>query len=236
MINNKFYFSIIIPVFQEADKINGLIENILNQFSDDKFEIIVVDAESSLNTINAINIEFDNIKKITSVKNRAKQMNAGAYVSEGEVLVFLHADCVLPGDALIQIKKSLKSDTKIVAGAFDIKIDSDNIIFKIISIISSLRSRYTKIPYGDQAIFVQKEYFFKLGKYREIPIMEDVDLMLRIKKNNGRIHIFSASVTASPRRWENEGILYYTLKNWIITTLYFIGISPDKLKIFYGNL
>ena len=211
---NKDKFSIIIPVWREADTINCLIKNIIDQFNREKFEIIVVDGEKNGNTIDAIKIGSDNIKKITAEKNRAKQMNAGASVSNGDILIFLHADSILPEGALTQIKNILKSNSHIVAGAFDLKLDSNKIIFKIISKVSSLRSRLTRIPYGDQAIFVQKEYFNKLSGYKEIPIMEDIDLMRRIKKNNGKIHILSSSVITSPRRWEKEGILFYTFRNW----------------------
>lgn len=235
VISNNYKFSIIIPVFRETAVINDLLNNIFKQFNRKEFEIIVVDGENNGNTINKISIESDKIKKVMSEKNRAKQMNAGVSVSEGEVLIFLHADCLLPKDALKQIKGFLAVDPQIVAGAFDLKIDSDKFIFKIISKLSSARSRITKIPYGDQAIFITKEFFYRIGGYKEIPIMEDVDLMRRIKRNKGKIHIFSTYVNASPRRWGKEGILYYTFKNWIITTLYFLGVSPDKLKMLYKD-
>ncbi|MEW6087098.1 MAG: TIGR04283 family arsenosugar biosynthesis glycosyltransferase [bacterium] len=228
-----FKFSIIIPVFKEAGIINNSIKDILDKFRTEKFEIIVVDGENNGSTINTINTGYANIKKSISGKNRAKQMNAGASVSEGDVLLFLHADCALPENALDQIKNVFDSDPDTAAGAFNLKIDSNKIIFKIISKLSSLRARITKIPYGDQSIFIRKDYFLKLGGYRELPLMEDADLMRRIKKNKGKINILPAGVTASPRRWEKEGILYYTLKNWLITILYFLGAHPEKLKKLY---
>jgi glycosyltransferase involved in cell wall biosynthesis len=103
-------FSIIIPVFRETGIINDLLSNIFKQFGQNIFEIIVVDGENNGNTINMISLGSDNIKKIVSKKNRAKQMNAGASVSNGNVLIFLHADCILPEDALNHIGNIFESD------------------------------------------------------------------------------------------------------------------------------
>lgn len=229
----KYEFSIIIPVFRETGIINKLLNSILERFNQEALEIIIVDGENNRDTINKISIDSYKIRKIVSEKSRAKQMNAGAAVSEGDILIFLHADCSLPENALCLIKNILASYPDIAAGAFGLKIDSDRIIFKIISRLSSARSRITKIPYGDQAIFIRKEFFHKIGGYNEIPVMEDIDLMRRIKKNKGRIFIIPKTVTASARRFEKEGIFYRVLKNRIIAALYFFGVSPHRLKILY---
>ncbi|MGD0283471.1 MAG: glycosyl transferase family 2, partial [Dissulfurispiraceae bacterium] len=90
-----------------------------------------------------------------------------------------------------------------------------------------------RIPYGDQAIFIWKEYFHAAGGFREIPIMEDVELMRRIKKTGDKIYIIPEKVKTSPRRWEKEGIVYCTLRNWTLITLYFAGMPPEKLVKFY---
>ena len=100
---------------------------------------------------------------------------------------------------------------------------------------ASLRSRITKIPYGDQAIFIRKKYFFEIGRYREIPIMEDVDLMVRIKKDQGKLKFLNSRVSTSSRRWEEEGMVYCTLRNWTILILFFLGTKPEKLAVFYKN-
>ena len=125
-------------------------------------------------------------------------------------------------------------DGKYVGGAFDLKIGSDRFIFKIIGNLASLRSRLTRIPYGDQAIFIRRDYFRTIGGYKDVPLMEDVELMQRIKRQGDKIFILKEKVITSPRRWEREGVLYCTLRNWIITILYFIGVSPDRLVKFYA--
>ena len=124
-------------------------------------------------------------------------------------------------------------DCSCIAGAFDLAIDSDKPAFRLIEKAASLRSRMTRIPYGDQVIFIRKGEFRELGGFRDIPIMEDVDIMRRIKKRKGRICIIGKAVRTSPRRWEKEGIVYTTLRNWLLITLYLFGVRPEKLVRFY---
>jgi hypothetical protein len=131
--------------------------------------------------------------------------------------------------------ESLIERKEYVGGAFDLGIKSDKFIFKMIGTLSSLRSRLNKIPFGDQAIFIRREYFNQIGGYKEIPLMEDVELMRRIKKSRKKIWIFYDRVMTSPRRWEKEGVIYCTLRNWAMQALYLLGVSPHKLANFYKN-
>ena len=112
-------------------------------------------------------------------------------------------------------------------------IDSNRWILEYIATRASLRSRLNRIPYGDQAIFIRKSYFDKIGGFRDIPLMEDVDLMRRIKKDGRRIHILRDKVTTSGRRWEKEGAVYTTLRNQVVVMLYYLGVSPHKLARLY---
>lgn len=224
-------FSIIIPVLHEADKINHIIEHIHSQNQEYSYEIIVVDGAPERDTINAIDIK-NHVRPLVSGQGRAMQMNAGASIARGDILVFLHADTLLPDGGLEEIDQALK-DEAYIGGAFDLGIDSDEVIFKIISFVASLRSRLTRIPYGDQAIFIRKEYFHRVKGYPDIPLMEDVELMRRIKRQGDKICIIPDRVVTSPRRWKKEGILYTTLRNWTILLLYMLGISPFRLKRFY---
>ena len=223
-------FSIIIPVLHELKKINLLLED-LQEF-EENFEIIVVDGNPNRETINIIRNK--DIKILVSKVGRGRQMNTGVAGASGEILIFLHADTQLPVTALDRIRHALKKK-QYVGGAFDLSIRSDKLILKVIAKCASLRSRLTRIPYGDQAIFIRKDYFNKIGGYKEIPLMEDVELMQRIKKRGDKICILSDRVFTSPRRWEKEGIICCTLRNWIIIILYLIGISPDKLARYYGR-
>ncbi len=225
-------FSIIVPVFHEGKRINELIEFLNRLDSDKNLEIIVVDGSQERDTLMAIH--SSHVVKIASEKGRAKQMNAGAHAAKGEILIFLHADTELPFHGLHKIN-SLMERRDYVGGAFDLGIKSDKFIFKVIGTLSSLRSRLNRIPFGDQAIFIRKEYFNQIGGYKEIALMEDVELMKRIKKSEKKICIFYDRVMTSPRRWEKEGVIYCTLRDWTLQTLYYLGLSPDKLSRFYKS-
>ena len=159
-------------------------------------------------------------------------MNAGAATAHGEILIFLHADTKLPDNALGKISRVLQ-DERYVGGAFDLGIDSRRLFLKYISARASLRSRLNRIPYGDQAIFIRKDYFDQIGRFKDIPLMEDVDLMRRIKKDKKKIYILSDKVMTSARRWERDGALYTTLRNQILIALFYLGVSPYRLAKYY---
>ena len=229
---NSIKFSIIIPVFHEGERINEAIEYLNPLHSGQDIEIIVVDGTEEKDTLKVI--QNNHIIKISTEKGRAKQMNAGASVARGDILIFLHADTELPIHAFRKIQ-SLTERREYVGGAFDLGIKSDKFIFKVIGTLSSLRSRLNRIPFGDQAIFIRREYFNQIGGYQEIPLMEDVELMRRIKKSKKKIWIFYDRVMTSSRRWEKEGVIYCTLRNWILQGLYFLGVPPHKLANFYKS-
>ena len=229
---NSIKFSVIVPVFHEGDRINDLMEH-LDQFNTGKtFEIIIVDGTPEKDTLKTIHSNY--VIKVSSEKGRAKQMNAGASMAIGEVLIFLHADTELPILAFEKISAVMEQGGYI-AGAFDLGIKSDRLIFRIIASLASFRSRLNRIPYGDQAIFIRREYFKKIGGYKEIPLMEDVELMKRIKKSGYKVRILYDRVKTSPRRWEQEGVIYCVLRNWTLQILYALGISPHYLARFYKS-
>ncbi len=227
---DKCKFSIIIPVLNEQEYIHSVLELVRAQGCDGAREMIVVDGDGEGGTIRAI--QGRDVVCITSSPGRGRQMNAGAAVAHGEILIFLHADTKLPADALIKIGHVLENQ-EYVGGAFDLSIDSNRWILKYIAARARFRSRLNRIPYGDQAIFMRKSYFDKIGGFRDIPLMEDVDLMRRIKKDGRKIHILRDKVTTSARRWEKEGAVYTTLRNQVVVMLYYLGVSPHKLARLY---
>jgi len=226
------FCSIILPVLQEASLINGVIDHLRRLEKNEETEIIVVDGEPEGTTLTAI--DRDNVTKLRSPRGRGRQMNAGAREAQGKILLFLHADTELPLNALGLIAAAML-DKRYVAGAFDLGIRSERMIFRLIESAASLRSRVTRIPFGDQAIFVRKDYFEKVGGYRDIPIMEDVEIMKRIRKRGDKIVIVGQKVHTSPRRWEKEGILRCTLRNWLLQALYLLGVSPHRFSKLYGH-
>ncbi|MDY6971195.1 MAG: hypothetical protein SV775_02585 [Thermodesulfobacteriota bacterium] len=126
----------------------------------------------------------------------------------------------------------MKSSTY-VAGAFDLGFDSRRWFFSLTAAVASMRSRITRTPFGDQAIFIKRSYFERIGGFCDIPLMEDIELMKRIKKKGDAIRIIPLKVTTSARKWEKEGIILTTLRNWLLQFLYFLGVSPEKLVRYY---
>lgn len=224
-------FSIIIPVLNEESAINPAIEHIgALQEANGSSEIIVVDGDPEGKTIAAIR----DTKVITAVwkKGRGNQMNRGAVLAKGDILVFLHADTQIPFNALTLIDSALR-DTDCTAGAFDLAIASERSVFRLIEKTASLRSRLTRVPYGDQTLFFRRDYFNAIGGFADIPIMEDVEIMRRIKKRGERIVFIDQPSTTSVRRWQEEGLLCCTLRNWFLISLYFSGVSPERLSRLY---
>jgi rSAM/selenodomain-associated transferase 2 len=224
--------SIIIPVLNEAGLINDTIDHLHGLAGDKETEIIVVDGDPDGGTLREIS--DDDVMKIRSPRGRGRQMNEGAAIGRGNILLFLHADTRLPPDALRLIATAMQKK-HYVAGAFDLGIRSARPIFRLIENAASIRSRMTRIPFGDQAVFIRKDYLDAIGRFREIPLMEDVEIMQRIKKRGDKIAILHQKALTSSRRWEEEGIVYCTLRNWVLQVLYFIGISPSKLSRLYNQ-
>ncbi len=225
------FISVIVPVLHEEAIINRCLDAVRR--SADGFarcELIVVDGDPAGSTLAALGSA--DARGIVAPRGRAAQMNAGARAASGETLLFLHADTELPRGWPGAVKAVL-GDRNIVGGAFDMEIDSDRLIYTIIARMSSRKHRITRIPYGDQAIFIRRDYFMRIGGYREIPLMEDVELMKRVKRLGGRIALLRERVRTSPRRWEEEGVLYATLRNYLLQILYGAGVPPEKLVRYY---
>lgn len=222
--------SVVIPVLNEGENINRLIGHLRALPADQEPEIVVMDGDPDQGTVRAI--EHSNVVTGTAGPGRAVQMNAGAALASGDALLFLHADTFLPWNAFELIAQAL-GDSRYVGGAFDLGILTERRIFKITEWYASLRTRITRVPFGDQGIFLRKAYFERIGGYREVPIMEDVELMARIRRRGDAICIVPAKVMTSPRRWEKEGVLYATFRNWTLQLLYIVGVRPARLARWY---
>lgn len=220
--------SIIIPAINEADHIANTIESI---GPGNKKEVIVVDGGSKDHTVEIA--KSLGAKVITSAPPRARQMNRGADQATGEILVFLHADTRLPEKFEIVIFNSFKHP-KMVAGAFELRMDSSMPGLRLIERLANWRSRCLKMPYGDQAIFISSKVFHEIGGFPDIPIMEDFELIRRLRKQ-GNIVTAPAPVFTSARRWQNFGILKTTVINQIVIAAYVMGIAPEVIARWYGR-
>lgn len=222
--------SVIIPVWHETARISQTITHVraiaAQSFHD--VEIIVVDGALENDTCNAI--VDPTVIKVTSAQGRARQMNAGAHIATGKFLIFLHADTRLPDYAFALLTHALFHHN---AGAFSLAITEARGILQIVEWGANWRNRLTKTPYGDQALFFRAQYFKNLQGYAEIPIMEDVEIMRRIRQDNVPIVIIPFPATTSARRWRDEGILRCSLRNIFLRALYAAGVSPYTLQRWY---
>jgi len=218
--------SVIIPTINEADNI---AKSLVNIGPESNREIIVADGGSSDDTV--LIAKSLGARIINSSPPRARQMNQGAAEATGDALLFLHADTRLPEKFDELILQSLKRPG-IVAGAFKLRFDSDIPALRLIEHLANWRSSCLKTPYGDQAIFISSKLFHQVGGFPNIPIMEDFELVRRLKKK-GEIVTLSVPVFTSSRRWQNIGILKTTLINQLVIAAYFMGIAPDVIARLY---
>jgi len=218
------YFSIIIPTINESLSIEHSLQKLIPLIKEGH-EIIVVDGGSEDETISICKTYTD--KVFISKKGRALQMNLGALHATNNILVFLHADTLLPNNVTPLILNALnKSDSQ--WGRFNVKFNNKNFIMSVIALLMNIRSCVTGIVTGDQTLFVKKELFNKINGYKEIPLMEDIELSKSLKKYSKPICL-SASVISSSRRWETNGYLRTILLMWKLRFLYFFGVSANRL-------
>jgi len=220
-------FSVIVPVLGEGDRINQLVDHVRTVGYGRNLEIIVADGHPRCTTLAAM--DRPGVLKLACPTGRARQMNAAAILAKGRVLVFLHADTNLPAGAFEAMEMVLEDPGK-AGGAFDLGIRSPRLALKLIARAASLRSRLTRLPYGDQAIFLRREAFAAVNGYQDLPILEEVDLMRRLRRAGLSIGFAKGRTATSPRRWETEGVWRRTARNWYISLLYWLGVSPARLK------
>jgi rSAM/selenodomain-associated transferase 2 len=221
--------SIVIPVLDEAANIVAALQA-LAPLRERGAEVIVVDGGSHDETI-ALAIPLAD-RVIAIARGRATQMNAGATVAGGDVLLFLHADTRLPANADQLIVEGLARSYR-AWGRFDVTIEGDHPLFPVIAASMNARSRLTGITTGDQAMFVTRESFNAVGGFPEIPVMEDITLARKLIRVSRPLSL-RARVTTSGRRWEQRGVFRTVFLMWRLRLAYFFGAKPDELARRYG--
>lgn len=222
--------SVIVPALNEEAALPRCLGSVETGPGD---EIIVVDGGSDDRT-REVSIELG-AKVIEGGRGRARQMNAGAEAASGGALMFLHADCALPPGGLGAAREALEAGG-LAAGAFDLGIEHPGVGFRLIEFGANLRSRLTDIPYGDQALFMPAATFRALGGFKDIPLMEDIEIARRLRRM-GPIAFLGPPVMTLPRRWLSEGPLYTTLRDWYIALAYTVfGTSPEALRKHYKDV
>lgn len=219
--------SIIIPVYNEERNIAKLLDYLVPL----QAELVVVDGGSTDKTIAVV--EQYPVKIIKSAKGRARQMNKGASQANGDILIFLHADCLPEEGFLETITRAIDNDY--IGGCLTHTIDSDSLIYRWIEASGNIRARISKVFYGDQCIFVRKDIFERLGAYDEVELFEDVIFSRKLKKE-GLVAIFDKKVLTSSRRWKKQGLAKVTLINWIIGIAFMFGVSTERLRTLYEDV
>lgn len=219
--------SIIIPVLNEEVNLSRLSAQ-LQSLRQQGHEVIIVDGGSTDNTL-AIAYEITDSVVVSSA-GRALQMNSGADFATGEVLLFLHADTLLPDD-VSQTMADLSQKNN-YWGRFDVRLSSDKFVYRLIEYLMNLRSCLSSIATGDQAIFIEKKLFDRVGGYPEIALMEDIEISKQLKRISRAVCLKQKVVTSS-RRWETNGVVSTILLMWKLRLYYFLGVPADRLKRLY---
>lgn len=230
--STPFRLSVIIPALNEAGRILICLEA-LAPLRARGAEVIVVDGGSMDATAQLAQPLCDRVLK--SAPGRARQMNAGAREATGSMLLFLHADTLLPSDADLLIKQGLEKGA-LCWGRFDVALSGPHPLLRMVEAMMNSRSRITGIATGDQAMFMTRDAFETVGMFPAIALMEDVEMSARLRKIS-RPLCLRARVRASARRWERDGIVSTILLMWRLRLAHFLGADPEKLaKRYYREV
>lgn len=232
--------SIVIPLLNEADNLPKLMGH-LAHLNPAPYQVILVDGGSTDNSVaiakelieslidsspSVISGQVIDWQIIESTAGRALQMNAGAELATGDVLLFLHADTQLPNHAIADITSAVR---QAAWGRFDVRLESSTWMLKVVSQMMNWRSRFSGIATGDQAIFIKKPLFEQLGGYPQQPLMEDIELCKRLKAI-GKPACLRSKVITSARRWQQYGTWRTIGLMWHLRFDYWRGVSADNIK------
>ncbi len=220
--------SVIIPVRNEADILPALLRSLVGA---GVHEVIVVDGQSDDESVERARQSGATV--LSCAPSRGRQLSLGAEAASGEVILFLHADSILPPGFADQILR-IAQEPGVVAGAFRFEIDAVGVVYRVIERLVQFRSRWLGWPYGDQAIFLTRASYDAVGGIASIPAMEDYDLVRRLRRR-GRIVLAPTAVRTSPRRWQRDGVIRTTVLNlWCVLATMF-GVGPERIARWRGQ-
>jgi rSAM/selenodomain-associated transferase 2 len=218
--------SVVIPVLNEAARLERTLSGLVSQAD----ELVVVDGGSLDASVHLARQLGARVVELGRA-GRALQMNAGAALGSGDILVFVHADVELPVGWRSDVEKALSSDKS--WGRFDVLLQSERPMVRLIGSAMNLRSRLTGIATGDQVMFMTRHAWNAVGGFPSIPLMEDVALSRRLKQMLGRPACLRSTVQVSARRWHEKGVWRTVFLMWTLRALYWAGVSPARLHAWY---
>ncbi len=227
-MKGKASISVIIPTLNEGKGVGRFLDALPEGMA----ETIVADGGSRDGTVSVA--EKRGVQVVGSAAGRAGQMNAGAALATGEILLFLHADTVLPEGAMDAVSNAC-ADARVAGGCFHLGIDSTDPFLRLVADGANLRTRLTGVFYGDQAVWVRRAVFAKMGGFPDLPIMEDYAFSRRLRRH-GKVMLLPGRVCTSARRWERENPLFVTFCNWALAFLFVMGVSPTRLARWYRQV
>jgi rSAM/selenodomain-associated transferase 2 len=219
--------SVVIPTWNEGENLSATLASLPKGA-----EVIVADGGSRDSTLEIA--RRAQARVLSCEPGRARQMNLGARESNGDVLLFLHADAVLDPGAGAAIERAL-SGPGVVGGFFRLRIASPRLTLRLAALGSNLRARLFRMPYGDQGLALPRHTYEEVGGFPEVPFLEDVSL-IRMLRRKGRIVALDATLSTGDRHWRDLGLLRTTLLDWAMVSLYFLGVSPATLASPYFRL
>lgn len=215
--------SIVVPVLDEEATVGLLLSDLARLTT--PHEVIVVDGGSTDRTADVSRAAGARV--ISAGSGRGVQLRAGAKRARAPLLLFLHAD-VRMGEASLALLDEIAVARPPCAMAFRLRIDASGVSYRLIEWATNVRSRLLALPYGDQGLVVRREDYVRAGGYPAVPVMEDVALLIALRRVT-RVHLLDAAVSVSARRWRAEGPLRRTLKNWLLLIRYLTGTPPERL-------
>ncbi len=223
MVSTPVTVSIVVPALNEAARIGGCLQRLRSDFPD--CELVVVDGGSTDATFD---LAARCAHTIRSPAGRAVQMNAGAAVSSGDILWFIHVDCLIPANALGLLRQAMQ-DPRVVGGGLRLRFDQRTVGLDYLAASSNQRARRLHWIFGDQAMFVRRDVFDSVGGFPELPLMEDLE-MSRILRRRGGLAVLPATVTASARRLVEQGPWRMTVLMQWLKLQYFLGVDPERIR------
>jgi len=222
--------SIIVPMLNEHESIAATLGAL--RAGAPQAQIIVVDGGSVDGSPGIARDRCDLL--LAAPRGRAIQLNAGAVQARGQILAFVHADTIVPLSFAADIEAAM-CESAVAGGRFDLALDDPALPYRLIGWLISLRSRLSRTATGDQAIFVRREIFERLGRFPNIEICEDLDFARRLKRI-GAIACLRSRVVTSARRWQRSGLLRTVMRMWLIRLSYLAGVSPARLQRWYADV